>query len=305
MHLSAGPAPADGQGRTRRGTNHGCLATVTLVEIEFYAAPGPLTALPTEHAERIRRLGLDPEGLCRIAQGLLVDPLDAFGAGLSEQRMAERNTRPASALLQRALELDPSTPLDQPRPPERRVVGTCRHFAVLATAFLRAAGVPARARCGFAAYFVAPKKVDHWIAEYWSSEDRRWVRIDPEYLDRTTPGQARPEDLRAGEFLDGGEAWQLVRSGGEDPAAFGDFGTENWGLGEIRGNAMRDLASLADKLEMLPWDVWGPMEDSYNGTTGDDFDELIDDLAAATHDPRNHDLRHVYDQLAVPASMTN
>jgi hypothetical protein len=48
---------------------------------------------------------------------------------------------------------------------------------------------------------------------------------------------------------------------------------------------MRDLASLARKLEMLPWDEWGPMEDSYNGRTGDAFDRLIDHLAAATHDP--------------------
>ena len=273
------------------------------MEIEFYATPGALTELPVEHAELIRQLSLDPEGLCRIAQGLLVAPTDAFGAGLSDQRMAERNTRPARDLLQRAIALDPGSPLQQPRPAEQRVIGTCRHFAVLATAFLRAAGVPARARCGFAAYFVPPKKVDHWITEYWSSEGRRWVRIDVEYLDLATPGPARPNDLRAGEFLDGGAAWQLVRTGRENPAQFGVFGTENWGVGEIRANAMKDLASVAGKVEMLPWDVWGPMEDSYNGMTGDDFDQLIDDLASATHDPDGHDLQHIYDQLAVPVSM--
>ncbi|CAN5789321.1 hypothetical protein BH23ACT2_BH23ACT2_06420 [soil metagenome] len=93
--------------------------------------------------------------------------------------MAERILRPASALLQRALELDSTEPLDHPRPPERRVVGTCRHFAVMAAAFLRAVGVPARARCGFTAYFTPPKKVDHWIVELWSSEERRWIRVDP------------------------------------------------------------------------------------------------------------------------------
>ena len=193
--------------------------------------------------------------------------------------MLERNLRPASALFQRALELDCSESLEHPRPTEQRVVGTCRHFAVLATAFLRAVGVPARARCGFATYFIPPKQVDHWIVEYWSEEDRRWVRVDPEYIDRDTPGSCRPEDLRLGEFLDAGEAWQLVRSGKDDPMSYGVFGTQNWGPGEIRGNAMRDLASVAAKLEMLPWDEWGPMADSYDGTTGTDFDELIDDLA--------------------------
>jgi len=38
--------------------------------------------------------------------------------------------------------------------------------------------------------------------------------------------------------------------------------------------------NLVAKIEMLPWDNWGPMQDSYNGRTGDDFDRLIDQLAA-------------------------
>jgi hypothetical protein len=273
------------------------------VDLAYFAAAGPLTELTTDQAELIRGLALGPEELCRVAQGLLVSPPDAAGAGLSEQRMAERNTRPAGVLLRRALELDALTPLTEPRPPDRRVVGTCRHFAVLATALLRAVDVPTRARCGFATYFVPPRKVDHWIVEYWSSEQDRWIRADPEYLDRATPGAARTDDLRPGEFLTAGEAWQLIRSGREDPMEFGVFGTENWGAGEVRGNAMRDLASLARKIEMLPWDEWGPMNDSYEGRTGADFDLLIDQLAAVTDDPETCDLEPIYDQLAVPESM--
>ncbi len=84
---------------------------------------------------------------------------------------------------------------------------------------------------------------------------------------------------------------------------YGVFGTENWGAGEIRANAMRDLASLLAKIEMLPWDVWGPMEDSYDGRTGDDFDVLIDELAAACDDADEPGLQRVYETLAVPASL--
>jgi hypothetical protein len=277
--------------------------TVAHVQVDFYAAPGPLTDLTADQTAMIRNLDLDPRGLCQVAQGLLVAPEDAVRAGLSEERMAERNTRPAGALLRRVLELDGATPLDHPRPADRRVVGTCRHFAVMATALLRATGVPARARCGFATYFVPAKKVDHWIVEWWSGEERRWIRIDPEYLDRATPGSAGVDDLRHGEFLTAGEAWQRIRVGQEDPGDFGVFGTENWGPGEVRGNAMRDLASLARKVEMLPWDEWGPMRDSYEAETGDDFDVLIDELAAVTNDPREPELQRVYEQLAVPASM--
>lgn len=145
--------------------------------------------------------------------------------------------------------------------------------------------------------------MDHWVVEYWSDDDQRWIRVDPEYLDIDTPGVARPHDLRPGEFLDAGEAWLLVRSGQDDAASFGVFGTDNWGAGEIRGNAMRDLASVAVKIEMLPWDEWGPMADSYRGATGDDFDELIDQLATATSSSDLSAMRRVYARLAVPASM--
>lgn len=273
------------------------------MELDFYALPGPFTELTTEQIDMVRSLDRDSKDLCRAAQRLVVSPPDAAAAGMPEQRMAESNIRPASTLLHRVFELDPTTPLDRPRAAEHRVVGSCRHFAVMATAFLRAMSVPARARCGFATYFIPPKKVDHWIVEYWSSGDQRWIRIDPEYVDRDTPGAARTEDLRPGEFLTAGEAWQLIRSGREDPADFGVFGTENWGPGEVRGNAMRDVASLSNKIEMLPWDVWGPMEDSYDGKTGDDFDLLIDELAAACDDHDGPRLRRVYQQLTVPASL--
>ena len=62
---------------------------MTPVEVEFFAAAGPLTELTTDQVAMIQALGLGPEGLCRVAQGLVVSPPDAFGAGLSEQRMAD------------------------------------------------------------------------------------------------------------------------------------------------------------------------------------------------------------------------
>ena len=48
------------------------------------------------------------------------------------------------------------------------MVGVCRHFTLLHVAMLRAQGVPARARCGFGAYFEKGKFVDHWVTEYWN-----------------------------------------------------------------------------------------------------------------------------------------
>jgi hypothetical protein len=140
------------------------------------------------------------------------------------------------------------------------VIGTCRHFAVLACALLRYRGIAARARCGFATYFQRGQGVDHWITEYWHDREERWVRVDPEILGQQV--LQRPQDLAAGQFLTGGEAWAAFRSGQIDAAWFGVYGTANWGPAEIRGNAVRDLAAL-NKVETLPWDEWGRMHASY------------------------------------------
>lgn len=269
------------------------------MEPAFYASPGPFTELSQPQVELVRAIGSEPEGLCRAAQAILIPPADAFGADLSPLRMAERNTRAARLLLDRALELDPS-PLDEPRQPAQRVVGTCRHFAVMACAFLRAVGTPARARCGFATYFEASKAVDHWVVEYWWAGAGRWVRIDPEILGLEVI--SHPEDLTAGQFLTGGEAWTLCRAGERDPADFGVGGTENWGPGEIRANAIRDLASL-NKIEMLPWDEWGPMAASYRGETDDAFDRLIDQLAQVCAGADLAAVQVTYQGLSVPEDL--
>jgi hypothetical protein len=162
-------------------------------------------------------------------------------------------------------------PLSVPRESGKRVIGTCRHFAVISCALLRYRGIPARVRSGFATYFQPGQGLDHWITEYWDDATRRWMRIDSEILGQSV--LTHPEDVRPDEFLTGGEAWDAFRRGEIDTSHFGVYGTENWGVGEIRGNAVKDLAA-PNKVETLPWDVWGLMEDAYQGKTGADYDEL-------------------------------
>ena len=82
------------------------------------------------------------------------------------------------------LELGPET-LERPRPPERRLVGNCRASTVLACGLLREAGVPARARCGFSAYFTSPILGNHWVVEYWSAERPGWRLMDAELIEES------------------------------------------------------------------------------------------------------------------------
>jgi len=264
---------------------------------ESYLEPGPLTALRPEHQRFVDELPPEPADLCRAAQGLLVLPQSSSGNDLSDRRLNERNLRPARAIFEAVLQRDDRS-LSSRRALKDRVTGTCRHFAVLSCAFLRARNISARARCGFATYFQPGLALDHWVTEYWNDTDRRWVRIDSEILDLDVIDN--PHDLVSGQFLTGPEAWSAYRRG-DDASIFGVGGTENWGVGEIIGNAIRDLASL-NCVEMLPWDEWGPMRDCYDGTVAPWVEQLMDDFAAATI--RKEDgLAELYTRVEVPPPM--
>lgn len=62
-----------------------------------------------------------------------------------------------------------------------KVVITCRYVAVLLASILKAKGIPCRVRSGFASYFTNNGKyIDHWIIEYYSKEQNRWITCDPD-----------------------------------------------------------------------------------------------------------------------------
>jgi hypothetical protein len=264
-----------------------------------YASPGPFTAVGAHHEHALTGLPDDPAEICRAVHDLVIQPTDAGRLGLPESRFATNQLRPADDIIAALLAVNPA-PLTVPRSPEQRVVGTCRHFALLSCALMRHRAIEARNRCGFGTYFQPGQGRDHWITEY--RQDGRWIRIDTEILGSTLVKQ--PEDLADGEFLTGGEAWAAHRAGAIDASTFGVHGTENFGPAEIRGNAIRDLAALL-KIETLPWDEWGRMAASYRHETGPDYDTLMDTIAttSAADDPAA--LAALYDSadLAVPADL--
>ncbi|WP_449348366.1 transglutaminase-like domain-containing protein [Streptomyces shaanxiensis] len=264
-----------------------------------YSRPGPFTRFDDSQLPLLEGLTEDPVGVCAAVQSLVIQPADAVAAGVPESRVAEKNIRSVNELITALTALNPAA-LHQPRTPETRVIGTCRHFATIACAVLRARGIASRARCGFGTYFLENRGVDHWITEYWDDDQNRWVRVDTEHLGKNYVD--RPDDLAPGEFLTGGEAWIRYRSGVIDPYMFGVAGTDHaWGPHEISGNAVRDLAALC-KRETLNWDEWGRMTAAYEGKTGPDYDQLIDGVAdaCAKDDPQTLTRLFGHEDLAVP-----
>ena len=222
--------------------------------IEYYASPAAMSRLP----DRVRDAGLpdDLDALRRIVQGVLVhrDWAPAYGLEGDAIRIDEQNLRSTSEVLDRLFAMS-AEPITVAREPIDRVLCICRHFTLLHTALLRANGVPARVRCGFSNYFDHAKWYDHWITERW--DGTRWVRDDPQ-VDQLQAKVVNldfdPYEQPPGRFLSGAEAWARARSGEVDPNLFGIF--DMWGMSFIGGNVVLDLACL-NKVELLPWDVWG------------------------------------------------
>jgi hypothetical protein len=197
-------------------------------------------------------------------------------------------------MLARINELDPQ-PLTVARPLDKKFVGNCRDHTTLLCSILRHQGMPARARCGFGAYFIPDHYEDHWVCEYWNADQQRWILVDAQ-LDQVQREVLNipfdPLDVPRDQFITGGPAWQMVRSGGADPDSFGIF--EWHGQWFVQDDLVRDFLAF-NKIELLPWDGWGLMAGPKDVVSLDDL-TLLDRIAAWTieADAAFDDIRTLY-----------
>jgi hypothetical protein len=253
---------------------------------EFYTQPAAMTS-PGQYGPLLAALPGEVPALAAAAQGLLIHEhiAHAYGVTLAAEERASVHVRPVERLLDLITARD-GRPLDVPRAPEARLPGNCRHFTVLMVAMLRAHGTPARARCGFGAYFTDGFFEDHWVCEYWHVGEQRWILVDAQ-IDETQRKLFSIDfdvtDVARDQFLVAGAAWADCRSAAADPDRFGLSMVSEAGDWWIAGNLMRDAAALGN-LELLPWDCWGAMP-----TPDKPIDEadraLFDRLAALTQKP--------------------
>lgn len=278
--------------------------------LPLYSEPGLMTSA-CRHAAWFGALPHDVATLAAVAHGLLLHEhvAPAYGVTLRDADRISVHIRRVEQLLDRMMALD-DRPLTLPRPPKKRVVGSCRHFTVLLVAMLRARGVPARARCGFATYLVDGFFEDHWVCEYWHDGQHRWMLVDAQIDARQRDMFAIDFDLTdvpRNRFLVAGEAWARCRAGTADPDAFGLSVVDEAGYWWIAGNLMRDHAAL-NNVELLPWDSWGAMPTPY-----EEIDDarlvLFDHLAAVTRAPDEAlaEVQRLYqdDRLRVPPTVHN
>jgi hypothetical protein len=280
--------------------------------LDFYSRPGPITS-PGAYAQALEQLPDDLESLVRIVQGLVVHEFVAesfYGATISPDRRQESHIRPVQRMIERIFVLD-GRPLTVRRPPERRLVGVCRHFMVLLLAILRAKRIPARGRCGFGAYFNPGYFEDHVLCEYWNASEGQWVLADPQFDDvwRERLGiHHNVLDVPRDQFLVASEAWTRWRTGDADPNTFGIVQGNLRGSWFLAANLIHD-AALLNKVEVLRWDAWGAVPRPGQPLLQDDL-AFFERVASLTREPDDlfESLRALYEQderVKVPGAVFN
>jgi hypothetical protein len=224
--------------------------------LAYYSQPGGMT-LPGRLSDLFSNQPNDLPGLVKVVQSSLVHVFwaERCGLHLSEEQKQTLQIRPVSQKLACMRETDPR-PLTASRPLEQRQAGNCRDFSLLLCALLRHQGRPARARCGFGAYFLPGHYEDHWVCEVWDAGQERWVLVDAQidaFQRQALALTFDPLDVPRDQFIVAGQAWQMCRAGEADPACFGIFDMN--GIWFIWGNVVRDFLAL-NKVEILPWDWW-------------------------------------------------
>lgn len=207
----------------------------------------------------------DPASLIEVVAGLIIHHAtdkDLLAAVDVASRRGEVDIRFVSAMLARIAAMNDG-PLTEARPPEARLLATCRDTAVMLCALFRQAGVPARVRYGFTPFLYEPSQLlhDHAVVEYWDGGAWRLAdsRLSRGFVEhhgiRHVPAVDVPRHL----VRTGGQAWRRVRRGEEQAKLYAGLRRSNdFGLWTVRNLFVYDLASLAG-IEPLMWDAWGVM----------------------------------------------
>jgi hypothetical protein len=287
-----------------KGPDDGFWETIRM-NFDRYSRPIAMSN-PGRHAALFDVLPRDASALAETVQGLLIHQHIApdYGVTLGRDQQGQSHVRAVEKILDDIVMRD-SRPLSAARAANERQVGVCRHFTLLHVAMLRTQGIPARARCGFGAYFEKGKYLDHWVTEYWNEGKQCWVLFDAQIDNRQRELFGigfDTADVPRDQFMVAGDAWSLCRGGKTDPSAFGIL--DMHGLWFIAGNLVRDVAALNNR-EMLPWDVWGAMRRQDSEL---DF-AFFDGLAIVSREPDAHvdELSALYrdDRVTVPGTVFN
>lgn len=302
--------------------------------IEYYEVPGQITNLE-KHKDILTKITDNPEFLCTLGQGLLLHDNAIVFYKTPYRKELQFHPVNMEELVDEIINIDPEF-LTTPRAPQKRVITSCREFATLSCALLRAKGISARCRCGFPIYMNLDDgcMADHMVTEYW--DGTKWIRIDSQIdamqlsafqrkgmieIDifddvKRQSWFSNPHNLTDQDFMVAGRAWLYARDGSVPAERFRY--THASGLTYIRGELLRDFNAL-NKVEIqtynvvinqgYSWDSWRLMSIPDNELSKDDY-ALLDHIAELTLNVDKHfdEIRSMYENytdLQIPKNLLN
>lgn len=160
--------------------------------LEFYKQTSLYTDLGY-YNEFAKKLPDDIEELCILQRMQIIHPVafknknirnekDCFWGDMTQVPVTrleyEDDIFPtAQSVIAELLRKNPN--YDVKREAKNKVHVTCRGQAILLASILKAKGIPARARSGFAEYIKYDGiYYDHWITEYFDEKENRWKLVD-------------------------------------------------------------------------------------------------------------------------------
>jgi len=242
-----------------------------------YSEPGP-------YRETLLQFGAEPRSIARWISSFLQHPrgTETKERGFTAEQAADLNLRSVADILSIATNRN----LLDREDAQPKVGGVCRDFAIIAVSAFRERGVPARLRVGFADYLVPGRWEDHWLCEWY--ECGRWKRLDVEFA--AIGGVSFDTmDVPRERFLTASEAWFRIQGNPEMASRFGVSSLNLEGEWFVAGSLLREMAALR-KLELKPWDYWGPSKDLSPFSTGlprevrTVLDQLASQLATVASD---------------------
>lgn len=189
--------------------------------LDFYRQTSCFTGLGA-YRDFARGLPDDVKTLCRLQRMQIIHPVTIMTQsgetpygdmrGVPEDSLVFENERFQTALSILAELLRRDARYSTKRAVKDKLHLCCREQAILLAAILKAKGIPARVRSGFAAYLAADGLFhDHWITEWYDTLQNCWVLTDPDCC--MEPLDLDPFDLPRGEFLFGAQAYLALRNG--------------------------------------------------------------------------------------------
>lgn len=190
--------------------------------LEFYRKTSPYTDLGF-YKEFAKNLPDDIKELCLLQRHQIIHPVNLMDetrqdknsfygdmTQIPETRLIfEDDIFPtAQSVLAELLRKDEK--YDRKREIQNKVHTTCRSQATLLVAILKAKGIPARARSGFAEYCENEGIYwDHWITEYFDETSRKWQLADADCCCNDI--NFNPYNMPREKFLFGAKAWLGMR----------------------------------------------------------------------------------------------